>query len=1045
MRALRAIATIVFALGALGASGCSQTPIVVPLRSMERPKDVDFVCLHKVDTATYRGVPLNRCHVDRLGNPKPLEEATPVGEYRLHAVVTQLARGELAVVDLGQSPFDTSATLLKIDPRVPGYTFLPVGAVPQDVAADPRGRAVYVASGHERRIDVIPAEMLRGPIDTRVESLGQPLPWPNVQLAIDDGAPGRMAVFDDGTNDRLYVTLPDAKSGPKIAVFEIGCGPVSSDVVESPCATALLPRRLADIQLVLSSSITPKPTTLSCNTTDGAPWWIDFERACYPAAQQSTPVTPKPPIASPESLHLGGIAVANGLIFATDDGSRFLHVFDVSSGGGAEVARLDVGAKTSTIAITEPVPDEVTFANGNAIITCEANRWVGDAQRHDESALVRDELGGFCRAHRYVYAVDYDDPLLGNGTIAVIDLPVTLDRDATDRSKIVKETLDFSASSFVQPMGCDSPALPATRIPVGSFGIGGLDGVPARAVTFVTFDPPSPRPAPADGQDYALPGTERCRSWAPATSSGDANNAFPSPPAKSSSELDFLPPGADKATLIDAQNSWQGDADPRRLRGTFGFVALDNGGIAIVDVDDYDALCRGPRNADDLVAKLQYPTGPAITALSTPNATGEYTYGVVRRHHPRAFRLFDANNEPSVNAIVLASAPTAGSPLLSWGTQNSDQRARPHLFKLAYGSNAAIASPVTTDYVKTSGDSPYGYVGEDYKITYQGALPGFDGTGATLQGDVLRDPNGALCERGVEAFDADPFAHNDVAQVVDDVCDDPGAPVASHTVCTDVKHADCVAAFGLSTDSPLSIQRDLVIAKAFDQHLDIAQHYVVDPKTGVASLAPGSHPLMKSCFPGLFRYVVRARDTWVVVGSVNGYLHRIIADPNAKTPTGARDPDAPCIVDKTQPLVHQGRLSELPGTENGDVPIDPLDPSKTSTVLDLSSKQQVCPTVGAPRVFVNPYWAFAIQQGWDTTSRTAVQSTRDLTFAFGARYVFTPLTVPGGAMPTTIRALQKWKNGADLLNWEMIALVDAIDKGLGVFFVSDLSSSNVFE
>ena len=63
-------------------------------------------------------------------------------------MVTQTSRGELAVADVGTSPTDVvNTTLIKVDPRIPGYSFLPVGAVPSDVVADPMGKAVFVASG----------------------------------------------------------------------------------------------------------------------------------------------------------------------------------------------------------------------------------------------------------------------------------------------------------------------------------------------------------------------------------------------------------------------------------------------------------------------------------------------------------------------------------------------------------------------------------------------------------------------------------------------------------------------------------------------------------------------------------------------------------------------------------------------------------------------------------------------------------------------------------------------------------------------------------
>src|SRR5207249_1670340 len=115
-------------------------------------------------------------------------------------------------------------------------------------------------------------------IDTDLEQAGTSLPWPHVELSLDDGAPTRMATFDDADradaagHDRLYVALPDAKGGPKIAVFEIGC-PLDPNI-RALCPTALLPRRIGDIALTAAPSAQITRTALSCNTTGKDPWWL---------------------------------------------------------------------------------------------------------------------------------------------------------------------------------------------------------------------------------------------------------------------------------------------------------------------------------------------------------------------------------------------------------------------------------------------------------------------------------------------------------------------------------------------------------------------------------------------------------------------------------------------------------------------------------------------------------------------------------------------------------------------------------------------------
>src|SRR5687767_8368370 len=93
----------------LAVSACSQTPVVVPLRSMERPRDVDFICMEQLANGGWRGVSLEKCALNYD------DSAKVPGNFRLHSLVTQQSRGELAVVDIGRTRGDP-ANLVKVDP-----------------------------------------------------------------------------------------------------------------------------------------------------------------------------------------------------------------------------------------------------------------------------------------------------------------------------------------------------------------------------------------------------------------------------------------------------------------------------------------------------------------------------------------------------------------------------------------------------------------------------------------------------------------------------------------------------------------------------------------------------------------------------------------------------------------------------------------------------------------------------------------------------------------------------------------------------------------
>ena len=995
---------LLFFLPVLAIGACSQTPVIVPVRSMERPQDVDFICM-RVDAKGWHGAPIERCALDRTTFGPSYTGAD--FQYRLHAVVTQVSRGELAVVDLGTSPVDTVGIgIVKVDPRLPGYTFLPVGAVPSDVAADPNGHAIYVASAHDRRVDVIPSEELRGPIDSTLEQGSSP-GWP--RLALDplvDGAPTRLSVVrDDLAGNRLYVLLPEAVGGPKLAVFDIA--PDDKTNRDNPISPrSLMPPRIADIPLSVSAATPIGLTPLACGATleplvdsfgkpknklvtDPRPWWATYDQ-CF--GVKTDPGT-KPPVPPTQSTpHLAGIVVAGGYLYASDDHAPFIHVFDVAHGHGVEVQQIAIGAPTSRLAVSEPVPDEVTQANAAAIEVCEFNHWIGDGKDHSaDSESVKYLLGGRCRAHRYIYAVDLDDPRKGNGSIAVVDLPVTYKtqpalgidgKPAEGGLFIVDESIDFAGAQLAQPMGCDSPAFEATRIPLGNFSIGGVNAVPARSVTFMHYDPPS---APANL--YGL----RCRSGG-RTDPIDAT----APP---------LTP-ADAQARITAEQTWgldPGDSTlsiPKRLRGTFAFALLDNGSIVVIDVDDYNSLCRGPNLATDVLNGGYFKSR---ADLSTPGAlgsgsSGEYIFRGVRRHHPRSASLYDVNNPPTVSNLTLSNGTNSFGATAS----TPDELTNPHFLPLVSLPAGSTGVDVTNATVLPSPDNPYSITTEAWTATYQGVLPGFTGTAGSIEGDVFIDAAGAFCRRGTDATDPS-LTNHDVVQIIDDVCDSK-----SGSSCSADLERQCQEQFGYSTDVPLKITRDLIIGQAFENKVTIAKHYE-RRADGTIDLKDGVHPRMKECFPGLTRYVVRAGSSWVVTGSTSGYYHRI-------KPRVDGDVTSECVVDVNKPMIYAGRAQQLPHVDRKGTP------------------PAMCER------FVNTAWQFAIEQGYDAKGNLPTQ--RDMRFTFAARFNFSPLTLGIGTLPTSIRPVTAMQQGYDLLRWDEVSAIDAIDKGLTLFWVGDLGGTN---
>ncbi len=979
MRIRSLVVPTALALAAIAGSACSQTPTVVPLRSMERPKDVDFICLQSVNGG-YQGVPLERCALSPSG------EAPTDPSFRLHAVVTQLSRGELAVADLGRAPGDDAA-LVKVDPRLPGYTFIPVGAAPADVVVDPLGEAVFVASGRDPRIDIGPWAVLRGPLDTNA-SADDVLPWPHLDFdRATEGLPGALTIVREGDSRRLYVTLPDAQPLPKIAVFDLDASP-------------LLPPKVGDIELTVAD-VPPTPfappecRATQLRTVGGVtqpvsvvpePWWVGRERQCagtdvaIPTGEVSVPPT--------GPTHLAGVAVAGGKLFVADDKAPYIHVFDVEGGRGRELTRIAVGSPTSQIAVSPIVPDEVTVANSTAIEVCALMGWLGDGLDHSaDSPAVAAQLGGRCTAHRYLYAIDLANPTEGNGSIAVIDVPVVT-RSSPDGAVI--EELDRSGASagaplrISQPLACDAPSFPARRIPLGASGLGGLHAVPVRSVVFSQNDPPIGPSAVTSA---------RCHPW-------NAGNHPLAANGVNDITQEALVPQDRRDAYADAAFRWRTGVRPDRLRGVFAYVALMNGGVVVIDLDDYDSLCRGPQDAARRGNAFKHPFDELTIGLG-PGATNEYYPYAVRRHHPRSLRAFDDNLVPSTSAVVLSRF---GSALPSDPTAPSAQP-YPHFAALAADESG---NPVT---LVTAPDNPYALNSETWQVTYEGELPGFSGAFGAIVDEggvpVLQDPSVGFCRQGVEA--QGPVDGHDVIQLVDEVCTRPGQ-------CTDAQRNECLDQYGAPEDQPRRKGRSLVIGQAFQDRVTLARHWAlvqVETPEGPRQefqLRDGLPANLRTCFgDGVLRYAVRPQFQWVVVGSLTGYLHRWTADPT----TGA------CVLDPTRPSIQQGRLGELP----------PLGLDGVADTFEAAVVADPC------QRFTNTSWQFAIRQGRildESGAYRPAASEQDMRFTFSARWAWQPFSVNAGALPTAIE-LVGWSSGRNVLGWNMIAIVDSVDRGLFVF------------
>jgi hypothetical protein len=440
---------------------------------------------------------------------------------------------------------------------------------------------------------------------------------------------------------------------------------------------------------------------------------------------------------------------------------------------------------------------------------------------------------------------------------------------------------------------------------------------------------------------------------------------------------DADPDSTGPGTVYQTADGYDAGAGPQKLRGVFAFAVLTSGDVVVIDVEDYDAPCRGPANQS---AALGCDNGGQGLATSD-----EYSCRAIVPHRVRSaayllFREDIVNNQPGVSALpILFDAEGTllnrdesnpfGEPSIR-ATVSPDA---PDNFNLTVGSDLQALDPATGLILSISGSTDATknalafnlaepraqLLDQAWTITYEGRLPGFSGRFAqftsTAAGFDLRDTTAGFCSRGVISQTAlvERLVHEGAAV---DAAIDEAAPVADYAQimsASPVENDDywskqgscsflsCKQTFG-TIDAPLAT-RDLRIVEAGDGALSLEHR----------SPAGEDAASLSCCFPGVAKYAIRPGSQWTALGSAVGFLHNVRADdrgvcrPRCDTSTAAL----------------RGRVTETPIALG----------AAGEPVLD-----------GSATAFRNPMFRFAI------LSRG---STRDMQFRFSTQGAFRPLTI----------------------------------------------------
>jgi hypothetical protein len=1062
------LVTVLVTLAALVSAAilfaCSQTPTSVPVRTFERAQRMDVVCLKVLDPLT--GNPV-------VPEPRRQEECIPVPpnlnggnlENQLYALVTQSSRGEIAVVNL------SSGFLVDQKRATPGINFLPVGKLPTDIAVTPDGQMAFVGASEPNKAALygVPTRRILG--DTTNGRPADPdgpvtlASWPVCALPQNPGAitivPRRKdaqplgdagAPAPDTYDYEIVVVLPgDQRSSAKVITLDprpflrgakiaVAGDAAPGDPDAGAAPAVLAPGSLAPCDQFVTSAVelvgqSAVPATLERGAT-----WSDGISYVDGGANI---VCDRPRAGGCSvSTCCGGAATAPVATDGGADGGTTSGTVSPANDAGvgcndetdAAAPPLNLGALDAPRLVAAVRDDQTLYiadANQPLIHVVDLSTpfalkelppFVATSSANPSRAVSIRDLAVSPATHdykRFLYAVDRDE-----GSILVYDV--------TDPANASREPLRRPHTEL-------NPFQPEDRIAFSS---------PVVAVSFARHDYPLHQ---INGQPIPDAKTGVICNPNPNLTADNAARDYGFYYRASSGDPDYA-------------------LDPRRLRGIFAFATLANGQVVAIDVDDWDAPCRRPGfmgagsfssagrtdltqpPPSSLAVPEPAPSGsddldPYHAPIAPPNAVSdEIFYPVSTPHRMRSDSLLVSDVRGGLHVPRLDGTPAinANGVPLAFAGPGADKTPLILPTATALPTTAAdgTLSLVSALGVSFAHEVPDVHVDQDWKLSYEGVIPGFEGVSAVVKteqeqnggpvGDydslVLAQPEGRFCARGVEDWSQggeranrislDLQSHGGTApegldrQIVDYVqldedlldpgdpywntADDPGScwgglpPGAA-------RYNACAATYGAAVDQ--STQRDFPVLEAYQDRLVVGRFVTAPDGTRRVVYKDPSNAaylkLMRCCFHHQVKFNVRTAGVWSLVGFSPGggpgvgFLSHLDADPAGR-----------CVpsCDARQSLLNS-RAPAIPG-----------------------SAKLTPPDRNSPIALRNPMFSFWMLDGLASTTNPV----RDTSYVFHTRGQFSPLSVNIGA--TTYAVNPQSMRFIETLG--QIAVVDAASQGL---------------
>ncbi|HEX8794677.1 MAG TPA: hypothetical protein VF765_27210 [Polyangiaceae bacterium] len=729
-------------------TSCSQTPVNVPVRTFQQATKMDVVCIHVNDqngnplqASALEPVDRDTCTIVAVGGNGAAQE------YHLYAVVIQSTPGEVAAVDL------TNGAVVDEDHAAPGTNFIPVGAVPTDIAVPRTGNMTFVSSADPNKPAIYAIDNRRVLGDSTGLNPRKPLTIVDLPACQLPQPPGALAIAQ--IDPERYVLLVQLRSwgNQPAQVVALDPGPLMRGAGIDGGATT----DGGSTGVVPPGSLRPC-TALGAVTLSGT----------LPASW--TPAPPWP----------DGVPYASG-------GPPPMPVAEAGTDGGP-AGMGDGGPGGQNDAGMQEVPE-----GGNVVIPDDAEpppvppgaQCIGTVNVPDGGIPLSPQLGAQGPSPSAM-TMRIDRPLL---YVADGALPLIHVIDVSDPTKPVEQPplLATSLRAPGKPIGVGALAVsPSTRD--GKVYLYATDTSDGTLMVFDVTDPAStvrtpllrPHPElnpfqPLDRIAFSAPVASVIfiqHDW-PLASQADTTHYYggilcnPNPGAvpnindsKTWAKGAFY--RADQAGAIETNGTVEGF--PSRLRGVFGFATLSNGNVVAIDVDDWDAPCRRP---DPMIVGDGTRTG--ITGLlfvpqeAGPPDGGEYrapntflpeagTAAVTLESFfpvsaPNRLRTnFLLENDPNsgnhapnlvapptltdvTGASVQAGAQSPGTPLIlptmlppGWLDPTTQQNPT----QPDYMQRVQIMNACGTPGVRLSLDDPTAHIDQDWTVTFEGVLPGAD-------------------------------------------------------------------------------------------------------------------------------------------------------------------------------------------------------------------------------------------------------------------------------------------------------------------------------